>query len=110
MELTKSKLILKNGLEFQGYSFGYRNTAHGEVVFNPARVGYPESLTDPSYSGQILCVTYPIIGNYGVPAEIKENGISKFYESDKIQKRPYLDLGEKIGYKEAIRELIDQRR
>lgn len=83
----KAKLVLENGLEFQGYSFGYAQPAHGEVVFNTAMVGYPESLTDPSYSGQILCVTYPIIGNYGVPADEKENGISKFYESDKIHVR-----------------------
>lgn len=85
--LKKAKLILENGLEFQGFSFGYNNPAHGEVVFNTAMVGYPESLTDPSYSGQILCVTYPLIGNYGVPNDVKENGISKFYESDKIHVR-----------------------
>lgn len=107
MELTKSKLILKNGLEFQGYSFGYRNTAHGEVVFNTAMVGYPESLTDPSYSGQILCVTYPIIGNYGVPAEIKENGISKFYESDKIHARALIisDYSFDYSHWEAVKSL-----
>ncbi len=83
----KAKLILENGLEFQGFSFGYIHPAHGEVVFNTAMVGYPESLTDPSYSGQILCVTYPLIGNYGVPTDEKENGVSKFYESDKIHVR-----------------------
>ena len=54
--LKKSKLILENGLEFHGYSFGYDNVASGEVVFSTAMVGYPESLTDPSYSGQILCM------------------------------------------------------
>lgn len=84
----KAKLILENGLEFQGFSFGYENLAHGEVVFSTAMVGYPESLTDPSYSGQVLCVTYPLIGNYGVPNdELGENGISKFFESDKIHVR-----------------------
>jgi Carbamoylphosphate synthase small subunit len=85
--IKKAKLILENGLEFQGFSFGYNQPADGEVVFSTAMVGYPESLTDPSYSGQILCVTYPLIGNYGVPADVKENGISKFYESDKIHVR-----------------------
>lgn len=85
--LKKAKLILENGIEFQGFSFGYNHPAHGEVVFSTAMVGYPESLTDPSYSGQILCVTYPLIGNYGVPSDVKENGISKYFESDKIHVR-----------------------
>lgn len=85
--LKKAKLILENGIEFQGFSFGYDHPAHGEVVFSTAMVGYPESLTDPSYSGQILCVTYPLIGNYGVPSDVKENGISKYFESDKIHVR-----------------------
>lgn len=83
----KIKLVLENGLEFQGYSFGYEQPADGEVVFNTAMVGYPESLTDPSYSGQILCITYPIIGNYGVPKDLEENGISKVFESSKIHVR-----------------------
>ena len=83
--IKKAKLVLENGLEFQGFSFGYEQPACGEVVFSTAMVGYPESLTDPSYSGQILCVTYPIIGNYGVPSEELVNGISKYFESDKIQ-------------------------
>ncbi len=83
----KIKLVLENGLEFQGYSFGYRSEADGEVVFNTAMVGYPESLTDPSYSGQILCITYPIIGNYGIPGDKLENGVSKVFESEKIHVR-----------------------
>ena len=83
--IKKAKLVLENGLEFQGFSFGYEQPACGEVVFSTAMVGYPESLTDPSYSGQILCVTYPIIGNYGVPSDELVNGISKYFESDKIQ-------------------------
>lgn len=84
---TKSSLILKNGLEFQGYSFGYEAPIDGEVVFSTAMVGYPESLTDPSYSGQILCVTYPLIGNYGVPEDKIIDGISESYESEKIHIR-----------------------
>ncbi len=81
----KVKLILENGLEFEGYSFGYNQSADGEVVFSTAMVGYPESLTDPSYTGQILVSTYPILGNYGVPSSEKdENGIEKFFESGKI--------------------------
>jgi carbamoyl-phosphate synthase small subunit len=78
-------LRLENGMEFRGYSFGYGKPTDGEVVFSTAMVGYPESLTDPSYSGQILCVTYPLIGNYGVPDEgLDENGISKNFESERI--------------------------
>lgn len=87
MNLKKAKLILKNGLEFQGYSFGYEAGTAGEVVFSTAMVGYPESLTDPSYSGQILCVTYPLIGNYGVPDNLNKDGISYNFESDKIYVR-----------------------
>jgi carbamoyl-phosphate synthase small subunit len=76
---------LENGAEFEGWSFGYDKPCDGEVVFSTAMVGYPESLTDPSYSGQILCVTYPLIGNYGVPNEgTDEMGISKNFESEKI--------------------------
>lgn len=83
--IKKAKLILQNGLEFQGFSFGYDKPCDGEVVFSTAMVGYPESLTDPSYSGQILCVTYPLIGNYGVPREeLSEDGISRFFESERI--------------------------
>ncbi len=78
-------LILENGMTFNGYSFGYENPTSGEVVFSTAMVGYPESLTDPSYAGQILTVTYPLIGNYGVPEDIMTNNLSAFYESEKIQ-------------------------
>lgn len=81
----KIALVLENGAKFEGYSFGYEIPTSGEVVFNTAMVGYPESLTDPSYAGQILTVTYPLIGNYGVPEDSIINGLSKFYESEKIQ-------------------------
>jgi carbamoyl-phosphate synthase large subunit len=80
----KVALVLENGMTFDGYSFGYESPAAGEVVFNTAMVGYPESLTDPSYSGQILTVTYPLVGNYGVPEDNIINGLSQFYESEKI--------------------------
>lgn len=84
---TKSVLKLENGLEFQGFSFGYEAPADGEAVFSTAMVGYPESLTDPSYSGQILCATYPLIGNYGVPESKIIAGISEYFESEKIHVR-----------------------
>ena len=81
----RATLKLENGMEFPGFSFGYDGPADGEVVFSTAMVGYPESLTDPSYSGQILTVTYPLIGNYGVPQEgPDEKGISRNFESERI--------------------------
>ncbi|MDY9918276.1 MAG: glutamine-hydrolyzing carbamoyl-phosphate synthase small subunit [Proteiniphilum sp.] len=78
------RLILENGMFFHGQSFGAEKATSGEVVFNTAMVGYPESLTDPSYEGQILTLTYPIIGNYGVPAHSETDGISDFFESEHI--------------------------
>ncbi len=78
------KLVLEDRTIIKGKSFGYENSVAGEVVFNTAMTGYPESLTDPSYKGQILVLTYPLIGNYGVPKDITENGISKFFESYQI--------------------------
>jgi carbamoyl-phosphate synthase small subunit len=74
-------LVLEDGTEFHGKSFGFEKSVSGEVVFNTAMTGYPESMTDPSYRGQIMVLTYPLIGNYGVPGEEKEDGLSKFFES-----------------------------
>jgi carbamoyl-phosphate synthase small subunit len=82
---TPASLILSNGMVFKGFSFGYEDAIAGEVVFNTAMMGYPESLTDPSYKGQILVSTYPLIGNYGVPKNDFINGLSAFYESENIQ-------------------------
>lgn len=83
------KLILDDGTVFNGMGFGNSTTVFGELVFNTGMVGYPETLTDPSYSGQILTLTYPLIGNYGVPDPSLQDadGISSFFESDKIQAR-----------------------
>lgn len=78
---TNIKLILQDGKEFSGFSFGCEKSVSGEVVFNTAMTGYPESLTDPSYKGQILALTYPIIGNYGVPGNLTEDSMYKFFES-----------------------------
>ena len=72
------RLILEDGSQFEGKSFGYQKSMAGEVVFSTGMVGYPESLTDPSYLGQILILTYPLIGNYGVPEK-------KYWESDSIK-------------------------
>lgn len=82
-----AKLMLEDGTIFDGIGFGYPSGIAGEVVFNTGMVGYTETLTDPSYRGQILCLTYPLVGNYGVPSyDIKdEYGLPKFFESDRIQ-------------------------
>jgi len=76
-------LILDDGTVFCGWSFGAEVNTVGEVVFNTAMMGYPESLTDPSYAGQILVTTFPLIGNYGVP-ETGGEPLPTFMESDKI--------------------------
>jgi carbamoyl-phosphate synthase small subunit len=75
------KLILEDGISFSGFTFGFARSVSGEVVFNTAMTGYPESLTDPSYKGQILVLTYPIIGNYGVPDYVREDDMLKYFES-----------------------------
>ena len=83
--MKEAKLILDDGSQFCGWSFGYDANTTGEVVFNTAMTGYPESLTDPSYAGQILVTTYPLIGNYGVPdTGLGDNGLPLFMESDRI--------------------------
>ena len=79
----EARLILDDGTEFCGWSFGYEANVVGEVVFNTAMTGYPESLTDPSYAGQILVATYPLIGNYGVP-DTGGEPLPKFMESERI--------------------------
>ena len=78
------KLTLEDNTVYFGSSFGSPIAAAGEVVFNTAMTGYPESLTDPSYKGQILCLTYPLVGNYGAPAKKEENDLYSFYESSSI--------------------------
>ena len=70
---VKVRLTLENGNVFYGRSFGAAVPAAGEVVFNTAMTGSPEILTDPSYRGQILCLTYPLVGNYGAPGRNEEN-------------------------------------
>ena len=85
LQKRKMTLLLSNGQCFHGESFGYEDAAAGEVVFNTAMCGYPESLTDPSYAGQMLVLTYPLIGNYGVPKfSIESNGLATFMESNQI--------------------------
>ena len=85
---VRASLVLRDGAEFAGFMFGASRPSAGEAVFNTGMVGYPEALTDPSYYGQILILTYPLIGNYGVPsAEVDANGIPRHFEADRIMIR-----------------------
>lgn len=77
-----AELILEDFTKIKGKSFGASIDVDGEVVFQTGMVGYPESMTDPSYHGQILVLTYPLIGNYGIPGnEDDEFGLPRFFES-----------------------------
>lgn len=83
-----ASLVLSDGTVFTGEAFGAACETDGEVVFNTGMVGYPESMTDPSYTGQILVFTFPLIGNYGVPSEEKNAyGFSAYLESESINVR-----------------------
>ncbi len=83
-----TSLVLSDGTVFEGTSFGAKTDSDGEVVFTTNMTGYPESLTDPSFRGQILTFTYPLLGNYGVPSsELNEHGFSKNFESENIHVR-----------------------
>ena len=100
-------LVLEDGTKFYGKSFGYPKSTSGEVVFNTAMTGYPESLTDPSNEGQILVTTYPILGNYGVPPLTEKNGISEHFESNKVHVRAVVaqDYTENFSHWQAERSL-----
>jgi carbamoyl-phosphate synthase small subunit len=108
-EGKSAKLILADGSEFNGTSFGYEGNTNGEVVFNTGMVGYPETMTDPSYRGQILVCTYPLIGNYGVPGDEMENGMLKNFESDRIHCRALIisDYSEEYSHWNAKKSLGD---
>lgn len=83
--MTRGLLILEDGSEYAGTLFGAPGAAAGEMVFSTGMVGYPESMTDPSYAGQILVFTYPLVGNYGVPPfERDEHGLPRTFESERI--------------------------
>lgn len=101
-------LELSDGTVFEGQSFGADVDCDGEVVFNTGMVGYPESMTDPSYRGQILTFTYPLIGNYGVPSEeLNEFGFSKNFESEAIHVRGIVvsQVSEDYSHQAAVSSL-----
>lgn len=97
--MKKVTLILQDGTTFSGFSFGYEGPACGEVVFNTAMSGYPESLTDPSYAGQLMVLTYPLVGNYGVPPfTFQPNGLPNYMESDRIYARAIIVSDYSVQY------------
>ena len=102
MRMKKVTLVLSDGTSFSGHSFGYDAPVAGEVVFNTAMMGYPESLTDPSYAGQLMVLTYPLVGNYGVPSP-------QFWESDKIYASAIIvaDYSEQYNHWNAVESLSD---
>ena len=108
MMKRQARLILNDGTEFCGWAFGAAGNVTGEVVFNTAMTGYPESLTDPSYAGQILVTTYPLIGNYGVPdTGDAGNGLPLFMESGRIHAKALVvaDYSERYSHWNAQESL-----
>ena len=103
-------LVLEDGTKFHGKSFGYDAPVAGEVVFNTAMMGYPESLTAPSYAGQLMTLTYPLVGNYGVPPfSVESDGIATFMESDRIYASAIIvaDYSEQYSHWNAVESLAD---
>ena len=106
----KVTLRLEDGTEFHGTSFGYEKPVAGEVVFNTAMMGYPESLTDPSYAGQLMTLTFPLVGNYGVPPfTFEEDGLPTFMESEKIHVRAIIvsDYSREFSHWNGVETLAD---
>jgi carbamoyl-phosphate synthase small subunit len=93
-----AKLVLKDGNIFEGKLFGAQRSVAGEVVFNTGMVGYPETLTDPSYKGQILVMTYPLIGNYGIPEMDDIQNLQQHFESDRVQIQALIVSEESVNY------------
>ena len=119
--MKKVTLILSDGTQFHGESFGFDAPVAGEVVFNTAMMGYPESLTDPSYAGQLMVLTYPLVGNYGVPPftfggkqqsirpEDLNPALPDFMESDRIYASAIIvaDYSERFCHWNAVESLGD---
>uniref|UniRef100_A0A8D0DFA5 Carbamoyl-phosphate synthetase 2, aspartate transcarbamylase, and dihydroorotase n=1 Tax=Sander lucioperca TaxID=283035 RepID=A0A8D0DFA5_SANLU len=107
--MTKmATLILEDGATFKGLLFGANVSVSGEVVFQTGMVGYPEALTDPSYRCQLLTLTYPLVGNYGVPQDKEgEFGLSKWFESSKIHAAALIigELSESPSHWSSVRSL-----
>lgn len=108
--MKKGKLVLKDGTSFDGYIFGAEKSSAGEVVFSTGMVGYPQSLTDPSFHGQILTFTVPLVGNYGIPPQTKkEHDFNDFFESERVHVKGIIvnEYSENFSHWHAKQSLSD---
>lgn len=105
----KGALILEDGTRYEGYLFGAKPPCSGEVVFSTVMTGYTESLSDPSFAGQILVMTYPLIGNYGLPPQKKDsgNGLLLYMEGDRLYPRALVvhDYTDEYSHWNAVESL-----
>lgn len=105
MKPYNKKIVLENGQEFYGYGFGADKEAVNEIVFNTSMVGYQEILSDPSYTDQMVCMTYPLIGNYGITDEDYE---TKVPTMGGLIVREYNDLPSNFRYTKTLSEVLDE--
>lgn len=105
MKPYDKKIVLENGQEFYGYGFGADKEAINEIVFNTSMVGYQEIISDPSYTDQMVCMTYPLIGNYGITDEDYE---TKIPTMGGLIVREYNDLPSNFRYTKTLSEVLDE--
>ncbi|MDR1544985.1 MAG: glutamine-hydrolyzing carbamoyl-phosphate synthase small subunit [Prevotellaceae bacterium] len=105
MKPYTKKIVLENGQEFYGYGFGANREAINEIVFNTSMVGYQEILSDPSYTDQMVVMTYPLIGNYGITDEDYE---TKFPTLGGMIVREYNDLPSNFRYTKTLSEVLEE--
>ena len=105
MKPYDKKIVLENGKEFYGWGFGADKTAINEIVFNTSMVGYQEIISDPSYTDQMVCMTYPLIGNYGVTDEDYETRVPTM---GGLIVREYNDLPSNFRYTKTLSEVLDE--
>ncbi|MBR3149623.1 MAG: glutamine-hydrolyzing carbamoyl-phosphate synthase small subunit [Eubacterium sp.] len=105
MKPYNKKIVLENGKEFYGWGFGADKTAVNEIVFNTSMVGYQEIISDPSYTDQMVCMTYPLIGNYGVTDEDYETRVPTM---GGLIVREYNDLPSNFRYTKTLSEVLDE--
>ncbi|MBQ7203673.1 MAG: glutamine-hydrolyzing carbamoyl-phosphate synthase small subunit [Eubacterium sp.] len=105
MQPFNKKIVLENGKEFCGWGFGADKTAINEIVFNTSMVGYQEIISDPSYTDQMVCMTYPLIGNYGVTDEDYE---TRVLTMGGLIVREYNDVPSNFRYTKTLSEVLDE--
>ena len=105
MKPYDKKIILENGMEFYGYGFGADRTAINELVFNTSMVGYQEIISDPSYTDQMVCMTYPLIGNYGMADDDYETRVPTM---GGLIVREYNDLPSNFRYTKTLSEVLNE--